>query len=126
MGREADRYDSFNIAIVLSVSGMLPGSPSGQQVLLEPECITRASSCASAATPYLARLLERKHQSRIMQISELSLLLSRSALFRVGRAQFGFQIFASQWFTTSLTDGTNAGTVATGEMRIAHRDVLVR
>ena len=73
MGREADRYDSFNIAIVLSVSGMLPGSPSGQQVLLEPECITRASLCASAATPYLARLFERKHQSRIMQISELSL-----------------------------------------------------
>jgi hypothetical protein len=53
-------------------------------------------------------------------------ILSRSALLRVGRAQFGLQIFASQWFTTSLTDGANAGIVATGEMRIAHRDVLVR
>jgi hypothetical protein len=50
--------------------------------------------------------------------------LARSALLRIRGAQFGLQIFASQWFTTSLAHGADTGIVATHEMRIAHRNVL--
>lgn len=98
-----------------------------QQVFHEPEGSPHTPSRAALALldwsgPAGWRTANARPASR--RLEGFRCVLPRGAFPRVGGAQSGFQIFASQWLTTSLANGAGAGIVATGEMRIAHRNVL--